>query len=257
MVVRALTVLALSVFALTACAPSEAEMSEQEKISYALGVSQARSLQRRSITVNPEIYSQGFKDTLSGAKPRLTDEEMRTVGSSLQSELAQQRTKTPEKQEQLQAKNGELGQAFLVANKGRPDVVALDSGLQYKVIQTGSGKVPTLDDTVSLNYRGRLTNGKEFANTFKSKGPITFPVQKVIPGWREALQRMPVGSTWELYVPPELAYGERKAGRKIGPNSTLIFEVELLSIAKSSAAQTDERAIAKQVAERNHQDVLR
>lgn len=252
MVVRTLTALAVSLLALTACAPSEAEMSEQDKISYALGVAQARALKRHSITVNSEIYSQGFKDALSGAKPRLTDDEIRAAGNLLQTELAQQRPNPRESVEKLEAKNGETGQAFLEANKSRPGVITLDSGLQYKVIKAGSGKVPTLDDSVSLNYRGRLINGKEFANTFKGKDPITFPVKKVIPGWREALQRMPVGSKWELYVPPELAYGERKAGRKIGPNSTLIFEVELLSIAKSSVVQADQRAAAKQIAERTH-----
>jgi FKBP-type peptidyl-prolyl cis-trans isomerase FklB len=251
MVVRTLTALAISLLAFGAsAAPTETQLSEQDKVSYALGVAQARSLQRNSITVNPEIYGQGFRDALAGAKPRLTDEEMRVIGSSLQKQLAQQqRTNTHEKEEQLEAKNGELGQAFLATNKGRPDVVTLDSGLQYKVIKAGSGQLPSLDDTVSLNYRGRLINGKEFANTFKGK-PVTFPVKKFIPGWREALQRMPVGSKWELYVPPELAYGEKKAGRKIPPNSTLVFEVELLSIAKSSVAQPDQRAAAKQVAER-------
>ena len=257
MVVRTLTMLAIALLAVSACSRSEAEMSEQEKISYALGVAQARALQRRSITVSPEIYSQGFKDALSGAKPRLTDEQIQAAGASLQKELAQQRPNSRERVEQLEAKNGETGEAFLAANKSRPGVITLDSGLQYKVIQAGAGKVPTLDDTVSLNYRGRLINGKEFANTFKSKGPITFPVQKVIPGWREALQHMPVGSKWELYVPPELAYGERKAGRKIGPNSTLIFEMELLSIAKSPVTQADQRAVAKQIAERPSLEVMR
>ena len=249
MVVRTLTMLAMSLLALGACTRSEAEMTEQERVSYALGVSQARALQRRSITVDPENYSQGFKDALSGAKPRLTDEEIQAAANSLQRELAQQRLAPREMEGQLEAKNGETGQAFLEANKSRPGVITLDSGLQYKVIQAGSGKVPTLDDTVSLNYRGRLINGKEFASTLKGKGPITFPVKKVIPGWREALQRMPVGSKWELYVPPELAYGERKAGRKIGPNSTLIFEMELLSVTKSSVTQTDRGAVGTQVAE--------
>ena len=248
--VRTLTIFAMSIVALSACGRSEAEMSEQDKVSYALGVAQARAMQRRSITINPEIYGQGFKDALSGTPSRLTEEEIRAAGNTLQRELAQQRTTPREKDQQLEATNGEAGQAFLAANKTRPGVVTLESGLQYKVIQTGSGKVPTIDDTVSLNYRGRLINGKEFGNTFKGKGPITFPLKKVIPGWREALQRMPVGSKWELYVPPELAYGERKAGRKIGPNSTLIFEMELVSIAPSSVIQTDQRAVAKQVAER-------
>ena len=256
MFVRTLPILAVSLLAVSACAQSEAEMSEQEKVSYALGVAQARALQRRSITVNAESYSQGFKDVLSGSKPRLTDEEIQAAGNALQRELAAQRPTPREREEQLEAKNGETGQAFLAANKSRPGVVALDSGLQYKILQAGSGQVPTLDDTVSLNYRGRLINGKEFADTFKSKGPITFPVKKVIPGWREALQRMPVGSKWELYVPPELAYGERKAGRKIGPNSTLIFEMELLSIAKPSGIQADQRAVPKQLAERPLREIV-
>jgi FKBP-type peptidyl-prolyl cis-trans isomerase FklB len=126
--------------------------------------------------------------------------------------------------------NKKAGEAFLAQNKGKQGVVTLPSGLQYKILKAGNGKKPTENDTVECNYRGTLINGTEFDSSYRRGQPATFGVGQVIPGWREALQLMPVGSKWELYVPPDLAYGERGAGRDIGPNSTLVFEVELLGI---------------------------
>jgi FKBP-type peptidyl-prolyl cis-trans isomerase len=127
------------------------------------------------------------------------------------------------------------GTQFLAANKAKPGVVALPSGLQYKILKEGTGPKPTAADSVVCNYRGTLVNGTEFDASSKHGGPATFPVTGVIKGWTEALQLMPVGSKWELYVPSDLAYGERSPGGEIGPNSTLIFEVELLSIAEKNA----------------------
>jgi FKBP-type peptidyl-prolyl cis-trans isomerase FklB len=133
--------------------------------------------------------------------------------------------------------NKKEGDAFLAANKTKEGVVTLPSGLQYKILQQGTGPKPTLNDTVVCNYRGTLIDGKEFDSSYKRGQPETFPVNKIIKGWMEALPLMPVGSKWQLFVPPDLAYGERSAGPDIGPNSTLIFEVELLSIKKPGDAE--------------------
>jgi FKBP-type peptidyl-prolyl cis-trans isomerase FklB len=127
-------------------------------------------------------------------------------------------------------KNKAAGEAFLKANKEKEGVTELPSGLQYKIIQQGKGKTPTADDTVVVNYRGTLTNGTEFDSSYKRNEPVTFKVDKVIPGWQEALKLMPVGSKWEVVIPSKLAYGEQGAGRFIGPNETLIFDIELLKI---------------------------
>jgi FKBP-type peptidyl-prolyl cis-trans isomerase FklB len=131
---------------------------------------------------------------------------------------------------ELAEKNQKEGEAFLAANKKKDSVITLPSGLQYKVIAEGTGKMPTLNDTVTTNYRGTLIDGTEFDNSYKRGEPATFPVSGVIPGWTEALQHMKVGAKWQLFVPSNLGYGERGAGETIGPNATLIFEVELLSI---------------------------
>jgi FKBP-type peptidyl-prolyl cis-trans isomerase FklB len=127
-------------------------------------------------------------------------------------------------------KNKQEGEAFLAANKGKPGVVTLPSGLQYKIVKEGTGKKPTIDDTVVCNYRGTLIDGTEFDSSYKRNETATFPVKGVIKGWTEVLQLMPVGSTWQVFIPPSLAYGERGAGNSIGPNATLVFEVELVAI---------------------------
>ncbi|HMC32030.1 MAG TPA: FKBP-type peptidyl-prolyl cis-trans isomerase, partial [Candidatus Angelobacter sp.] len=133
--------------------------------------------------------------------------------------------------------NKKEGDAFLAANKTKPGVVTLPSGLQYKIVKAGTGPKPAATDTVVCNYRGTLIDGKEFDSSYKRGEPATFPVSGVIKGWTEALQLMPVGSKWELYIPPDLAYGARGAGADIGPNATLLFEVELLSIQGKEAPQ--------------------
>jgi FKBP-type peptidyl-prolyl cis-trans isomerase len=135
-----------------------------------------------------------------------------------------------QKMQALAASNKTEGEAFLASNKTKADVVALPSGLQYKILQPGTGPKPTASDMVVCNYRGTLLNGKEFDSSYKHGEPVTIPVGRVIKGWTEALQLMPVGSKWQLYIPADLAYGERGAGGDIGPNATLVFDVELLSI---------------------------
>jgi FKBP-type peptidyl-prolyl cis-trans isomerase FklB len=157
----------------------------------------------------------------------LTEDEARAVLTQLQSDV---RKKQQELAQQLGDDNKKQGMAFLEANKAKDGVVTLPSGLQYKVLQEGTGAKPAPTDTVVCNYRGTLLDSTEFDSSYKRGQPATFPVTGVIKGWTEALQLMPVGSKWQLFIPSELAYGERGAGGQIGPNATLIFEVELLSI---------------------------
>jgi FKBP-type peptidyl-prolyl cis-trans isomerase len=168
-----------------------------------------------------------LRDSFSNGKTLLTEDEARAVLTQLQSDV---RKKQQEIAQQLGDTNKKQGVAFLEANKTKDGVVTLPSGLQYKVLQEGTGPKPAPTDTVVCNYRGTLLDSTEFDSSYKRGQPATFPVTGVIKGWTEALQLMPVGSKWQLFIPSELAYGERGAGGQIGPNATLIFEVELLSI---------------------------
>ena len=201
--------------------------TQQDKISYAIGMNMAKTLQRQSLQVEPDVLVKGLKDVLAGNKPLLSDDEAMATLTALQNDM---RTKQQEKAQQLGLANKKEGEDFLAANKSKEGVVALPSGLQYKVLKEGSGPKPTATDSVVCNYRGTLINGTEFDSSYKRGEPATFSVNRVIKGWTEALQLMPVGSKWQLFVPSDLAYGQRGAGADIGPNATLIFEVELLSI---------------------------
>jgi FKBP-type peptidyl-prolyl cis-trans isomerase FklB len=168
-----------------------------------------------------------LQDALAGGKMLLSEEEERAVLTELQADM---RKKQQEKMQQAAEANKKEGDAFLTANKGKDGVVTLPSGLQYKIITSGTGPKPSASDSVVCNYRGTLIDGKEFDSSYKRGQPATFPVSGVIKGWTEALQLMPVGSKWQLFVPSDLAYGERGQGGDIGPNATLVFEVELISI---------------------------
>src|SRR5580698_4126023 len=201
--------------------------TQGDKFSYALGMSLGANLRKQSIAVNEDLLARGLKDGLGGGKTLLTEEEARAVMTAAQAEIRKQQQ---EKAQQLGEANKKDGAAFLAANKAAAGVVTLPSGLQYKVIQAGTGPKPAATDTVTVNYRGTLLNGTEFDSSYKRGQPATFAVTGVIKGWTEALQLMPVGSKWQLFIPPDLAYGERGAGADITPNSTLIFEVELMSI---------------------------
>jgi len=200
---------------------------EKDKVSYALGLNMGGNLRSQSIEVDPNIVLQGLKDALAGGKTLLTEEEARATLMQLQTGL---RAKQEEKMKQSADANKKEGEAFLASNKSKEGVVTLPSGLQYKVLTEGTGPKPAVSDTVVCNYRGTLINGTEFDSSYKRGQPATFPVNRVIKGWTEALQLMPVGSKWQLFIPSELAYGERGAGGDIGPNATLIFEVEIISI---------------------------
>lgn len=214
--------------------------TKTEKFSYALGMDIGSkvgpSLKKQSVDVDPALVSQGLKDAMSGGKTRLTEQEAQTVLTDMQAEVTKQRQ---EKQEKAAAANKAEGDAFLSANKTKEGVVTLPSGLQYKILKEGTGPKPVSGDTVSCNYRGTLINGTEFDSSAKHGEAAKFGVSQVIKGWTEALQLMPVGSKWQLFVPPSLAYAERGAGADIGPDTTLVFEVELLSIEKAKDDKPD------------------
>jgi FKBP-type peptidyl-prolyl cis-trans isomerase FklB len=200
----------------------------KQKASYAIGMNWGTGLHRQGIDVDNAALIQGMKDALAGGKTLLTEDEARSALMQLQKEMQ-------EKQQAKAAQEGEAnkkeGDAFLAANKTKEGVVTLPSGLQYKILTPGTGPKPTASDSVVCNYKGTLINGSEFDSSYKRGEPATFPVTGVIKGWTEALQLMPVGSKWQLFIPPDLAYGPRGTpGGPIGPNATLIFEVELISI---------------------------
>jgi FKBP-type peptidyl-prolyl cis-trans isomerase len=200
---------------------------DQEKSSYALGMSAGTTFRTQSLDLALNAFVQGLKDSYSGGKTLMTDEEMRAVLTKAQAAVA---AKQQEKMKIIGETNQKEGAAFLAANKTKDGVVTLPSGLQYKIMVEGTGPKPATTDTVVCNYRGTLINGTEFDSSYKRGQPATFPVGGVIKGWTEALQLMPVGSKWQLFIPSELAYGERARSAEITPNSTLIFEVELISI---------------------------
>jgi FKBP-type peptidyl-prolyl cis-trans isomerase FklB len=212
-------------------AAAPALTTRKQKFSYALGMNigagLGANLKKQSVEVDSNLVSQGLKDAMAGAKTRLTQEEAQAVLNEVQTEVKKQQQ---EKTQQAAAANKTEGEAFLAANKSKDGVVTLPSGLQYKILTAGTGPKPTASDSVKCNYRGTLINGTEFDSSYKRGQPATFAVGQVVKAWTEALQLMPVGSKWQLFVPSSLAYGERGAGAEIGPNATLIFEVELLSI---------------------------
>jgi FKBP-type peptidyl-prolyl cis-trans isomerase FklB len=207
--------------------PAPPLTTQKDKLSYALGMNLGRGLHMQSVDVDPNIVMRGLKDALAGGKTQMTEEEAQASIVQLQQSL---RTKAEAEMKQASEKNKKEGEAFLAANKAKEGVKVLPSGLQYKIVQEGTGPKPAATDTVVCNYRGTLIDGTEFDSSYKRKEPTTFLVNRVIKGWTEALQLMPVGSKWQLFVPSDLAYGDRGAGSVIKPSSTLIFDVELVSI---------------------------
>jgi FKBP-type peptidyl-prolyl cis-trans isomerase FklB len=188
----------------------------KEKVSYIIGMNIGSNFKRQLIDIDPSILAKGIQEALTGAKPLLTEQEIQETMVAFQKELME--------------KHKKQGEDFLAENKKKEGVKTLPSGLQYKVIKAGTGKKPKADDTVTANYRGTLIDGMEFDSSYKHGQPATFRVSGVIPGWSEALQLMEEGAKWQLFIPSNLAYGERGMGGIIGPNATLFFELELVSI---------------------------
>jgi FKBP-type peptidyl-prolyl cis-trans isomerase len=202
-------------------------LTEQDKRGYALGVELGLDVAKHGADLNHHLVMQGMRDALAGKKFLMTPDEMNATLVEMQTE---QREKMALVRKELAERNKKDGEVFFAANKSKEGIVTLPSGLQYKVLKAGDGNKPSLDDKVVCNYRGSLLDGTEIDSSYQRNEPSTLPLKGVIKGWADALQLMPVGSKWQVFVPSELAYGERGDGRSIGPNAALVFEIELLSI---------------------------
>ncbi len=200
--------------------------TQKDKLSYAIGLDMGNSLKKNGLDVDPNIVVLGIKDALAGTTPLMTNEEVKAVIMAVQKDL---QSKQQERAKIMGEKSKKDGDKFLADNKKKKGVKTLPSGLQYKVLAEGNGKMPKATDTVTVNYKGTLVDGTEFDSSYKRGEPATFPVTGVIKGWTEALQLMKEGAKWQLVIPSDLAYGERGGG-PIGPNAVLIFEVELISV---------------------------
>ena len=209
--------------------------SDKERLSYALGMNFGNSLKNANFEVDLDILTQEIKDAMAGLPPKMNEQDARQAITSYQME----------KRKQMLEKNKKEGEEFLTANKSKAGVIALTNGLQYKVLAEGSGDSPKPEDTVEVNYRGTLIDGTEFDSNAKSEKPATFAANRVIRGWTEALTRMKPGAKWQLFIPSDLAYGERGSPPKIQPNNVLIFDVELLSV-KPAPPATDTPATGAQ-----------
>jgi FKBP-type peptidyl-prolyl cis-trans isomerase FklB len=222
------TILSVGFFFGICYAGEKLELKDQkDKESYSLGYQFGQNLKAQSLEINLDVYTSGVRDALGGKDSLMSQEEIRATVSDLQKRIAAVRQK--ELKEKAE-KNLAESKAFLEENKKKEGIKTLPSGLQYKVIIEGTGKTPKSTDTVTVHYRGTLVNGSESDSSYKRGQPATFQVSGVIKGWSEALQLMKEGSKWQLFIPPDLAYGERAAGPQIPPNSALIFEVELISV---------------------------
>jgi len=203
--------------------------TQKEKVSYAVGAEVAKSIKQQGIDLDVDVLLKAVKDVLSAQNLLMTDDEIRKTTATVHAELKQKRMQGMRVRTKDAEENRKEGEAFLAENKTKEGVVTLPSGLQYRILKAGDGKKPSDADTVECHYRGTLINGTEFDGTEEGK-PANLKVSALIPGWKEAMKLMLVGSKWQIFIPPQLAYGERGVGRDIGPNATLIFEVELLAI---------------------------
>lgn len=253
---RTLAVVAVSLFALSACkddkavtpAPAAAATpaaasglsTQAQKVSYILGMNIGSQFKANQVPLDESSFVAGIKTAVDGGEPKLTKEDIQQTMQAFQAEM-QKKQEEAQKAEQAATaaaaeNNKKAGEKFLADNKAKPGVVTTASGLQYKVLTEGKGAKPKATDTITVNYRGTLIDGTEFDSSYKRNEPATFALNAVIPGWIEGLQLMPEGSKWEIYVPSELAYGAGGTGGPIGPNATLIFEVELMKIEAPGAA---------------------
>jgi FKBP-type peptidyl-prolyl cis-trans isomerase FklB len=202
----------------------------KDKVSYSIGLNVGFNMRRQNVDLNQDAFNAGMKDALSGRKPLLTEQEVRETMMAFEKDMQDKRTQTAQR-------NAGEAQKFLADNKGKEGVKTTASGLQYKVLNEGNGAQPKSSDTVTVNYRGTLTDGTEFDSSYKRNQPATFPVAGVIKGWAEALQMMKVGSKYQLFIPPDLGYGQNGQG-SIPPNAVLVFEVELLDVKSPQAGQS-------------------
>ena len=204
-------------------AQADAPKSEKEKFSYAIGFQVGQSFKREGLDIDTDALAEAIEDVLKGESLKMSMDEMR---ASVEAFQAKQAAKTAAEAEKAVA----AGKAFLDANGKKPGVKTLPSGVQYKVINSGSGKQPKATDKITAHYRGTLLNGTEFDSSYKRGEPATFGVNQVIKGWQEILPMMHEGDKWEVYIPSDMAYGAQGAGASIGPNETLVFEIELLKV---------------------------
>ena len=206
--------------------------NDREKASYALGMDLGNQLKKMEVDLDPTVFAKGMADALAGARPLMTEAEVQSAVVRLQSALKSRQLQnalgTPDPK--AAAANLKAGEDFLAANRKRPGVVVLPSGIQYKVVTAGTGPKPTAAGTVVCHYRGTLIDGTEFDNSYARKQPATLPIKGSIAGWEEVLPLMRVGAKWQVVIPSNLAYGPNGAGQKIGPNATLIFDIELVGI---------------------------
>jgi FKBP-type peptidyl-prolyl cis-trans isomerase len=215
--------------------------SRKDKISYAFGVDLARDIQRQKDEVNVDLMMRALTDTLAGKPLVMTDEEVKATLKKFEEE---QKHDYEHAKSMIGERNKREGETFFSENAKKDGVVTLPSGLQYKILKQADGKKPAIDDQVVCHYRGMLVDGTEFDSSYKRNEPVTLPVRSIMAGWTQALQLMPVGSKWQIVIPPQLAYGE-KIVAGLGPNATLIFEVELLSIKDKSQDKAQTASAAK------------
>ncbi|MBW2451379.1 MAG: FKBP-type peptidyl-prolyl cis-trans isomerase [Deltaproteobacteria bacterium] len=201
--------------------------SQKSRISYTIGLNIGRDFVNQEMDIDADVLLAGLQDAMAQKEPRMTEDEMAAEVQSFQQDM---QAKAEAKMKALAEKNLEEGKAFLAENASKEGVMVTESGLQYKIIEAGTGDAPTESDTVTVHYKGTLIDGTQFDSSYDRGQPATFPVGGVIPGWTEALQLMKPGAKFQIYIPAELAYGERGAGQDIGPNATLIFDVELIEV---------------------------
>ncbi|MFT6288836.1 MAG: FKBP-type peptidyl-prolyl cis-trans isomerase [Alcanivorax sp.] len=224
----------------TSAPAEEAEVgleTQEQRMSYGMALGLGQRLAAEDLPIDIDAFAAGISDAITGAEPRLTQEE---ITAELTAYQEQAMAKQAAEQAEAGTANQAAGEAFLAENAARDDVVVTATGLQYEIVEAGDGASPGADDTVEVHYRGTLIDGTEFDSSYGRGETVTFGVGQVIPGWTEALQLMPMGSTWKLYIPSDLGYGSGGAGQMIGPNSALVFDVELIAIpsqADDSAAE--------------------
>jgi FKBP-type peptidyl-prolyl cis-trans isomerase FklB len=222
-----LALVSIILYPLSACASDIKLDTAEKKASYSFGVDFAKRLQQQKVDLDIKALTRGIEDVTGGKELALKEEEMTTAKTSFQEKLM---ARIQKEQKEAGEKNIKEGKEFLAKNGKKEGIITTKSGLQYKIIKAGDGTKPKLEDTVSTHYRGTLIDGREFDSSYKRNAPATFPVTGVIKGWTEALQLMKVGAKWQLFIPSDLAYGDKARSELIQANSALLFELELLEI---------------------------